>query len=84
MRRNKVGRKPTQIMARNFPNLREKTDKFKKVKSFQLELTQRPTLRNIIVKLSKVTKILKVAREKRPITFKAAPIRLSMVFSAET
>ena len=48
---------------------------------------RRNTLRDILIKLSKIKfkeKILKVAREKQKITCKGIPIRLSADFSAET
>ena len=43
--------------------------------------------RYIIIKLAKIKdkgKLLKAAREKRPITYKGTPIRLTADFSAET
>ena len=47
---------------------------------------RRNTPRHILIKLTKSTvkeKILKVAREKKQITYKGPPIRLSADFSAE-
>ena len=48
---------------------------------------RRNTLRHILMKLTKIKdkeKILKAAREKKQITYKGTPIRLSEDFSAET
>ena len=48
---------------------------------------RRNTLRQIIIKLTKIKdkeKILKAAREKKQVTYKGTPIRLSADFSAET
>ena len=47
---------------------------------------RRNTLRHILIKLTKIKdkeKILKAAREKKQITYKGTPIRLSADFSAE-
>ena len=47
----------------------------------------RPTTRHIIIKMAKVKdkgRILKAAREKKLVTCKGAPIRLSADFSKET
>ena len=44
-------------------------------------------LRHIVIKLAKIKdkeKLLKAAREKREITYKGTPIRLTADFSAET
>ena len=48
---------------------------------------KRPTLRNIIIKMSKVKdkeRILKAAREKQLVNYRGVPIRLSAEFSKET
>jgi len=48
---------------------------------------RRNTLRHILIKLTKIkdtVKILKAAREKKQVTYKGTPIRLSADFSAET
>ena len=45
---------------------------------------KRPTLRHIIIKMSKVKekeRILKAAREKKLVTYRGVPIRLSADFS---
>ena len=47
---------------------------------------RRNTLRHIVIKLTKIKdkeKLLKAAREKRQITYKGTPIRLTTDFSAE-
>ena len=47
----------------------------------------RPTPRHIIIKMSKVKdkeRILKAAREKKLVTYRGVPIRLSADFSKET
>ena len=48
---------------------------------------KRNMLRHIVIKLAKIKdkeKVLKAAREKRQITYKGTPIRLTADFSAET
>ena len=48
---------------------------------------KRPTLRHIIIKMTRLKdkeEILKAAREKQVVTYKGAPIRLSSDFSTET
>ena len=48
---------------------------------------ERPTPRHIIIKMPKVKdkeRILKTAREKKLVTYKGVPIRLSADFSKET
>ena len=48
---------------------------------------RRNTPRHILIKLTKIKdkeKILKAAREKKQVTYKGTPIRLSADFSAET
>ena len=48
---------------------------------------KRPTPRHIIIKMPKVKdkeRILKAAREKKLVTYKGVPIRLSADFSKET
>ena len=49
--------------------------------------TERPTPRHIIIQMPKVRdkkKILKAAREKKLVTYRGVPIRLSADFSKET
>ena len=76
-------------MKENFPNLVKEID-------MQVQETQRvpnqmdakrPTLRHIIIKMSKVKakeRILKAAREKQLVTYRGVPTRLSADFSKET
>ena len=48
---------------------------------------KRPTLRHIIIKMPRVKdkeRILKAAREKKLVTYRGVPIRLSADFSKET
>ena len=48
---------------------------------------KRPTLRHIMIKMPKVKdkdRILKEAREKQLVTYRAVPVRLSIYFSKET
>ena len=48
---------------------------------------RRNTLRHIVIKLTKIKdkeKLLKATREKRQVTYKETPIRLTADFSAET
>ena len=48
---------------------------------------RRNTPRHIVIKMTKIKdkeKLLKAAREKRQITYKGTPIRLTADFSAET
>ena len=49
--------------------------------------SRRNTLRHTVIKLTKIKdkeKLLKATREKRQITYKGTPIRLTADFSAET
>ena len=79
------------MMKENFPNL-VKEIKFQEVQEAQrLEAKKldpkRNTPRHIIIKLPKIKqkeKILKAAREKETVTYKAVPIRQSADFSKET
>ena len=79
-----------QIMKENFPNLVKEID-FQEVQEAQRvprKLDPRKhTSRHIIITLPKMKdkeRILKAAREKETVTYKAAPIRLSADFSKET
>lgn len=73
----------------NFPNL-ERNQICKPVKLREYLITsmqKRPPLRHIILKVSKITtktEFFRAAREKRMVTYKGIPIRLSTGFSAET
>ena len=73
----------------NFPNLVKEIDR--QVQEAQRLLNKmdakRPTPRHIIIKIPKVKdkeKLLKTAREKQIVTYRAVPIRLSADFSKET
>ena len=79
-----------KIMKENFPNLAKEID-FQEVQEAQRvpkKLDPRKhTSRHIIITLPKMKdkeRILKAAREKETVTYKAAPIRLSADFSKET
>ena len=78
------------IMKENFPNMAKEID-FQEVQEAQRvpkKLDQRKhTPRHIIMTLPKIKdkdRILKAAREKKTITYKGVPIRLSADFSKET
>ena len=73
-------------MKENFPNLVKEIDmKVQEAQRVQKKLdTKRPTPRHIIIKMSKVKdkeRILKAAREKKLVTYRGVPIRLSADFS---
>ena len=77
------------MMKENFPNLMKETD-------MQIQEAQRvpnkvdinrTTPRHIIIKMPKIKdneRILKAAREKKLVTYRGVPIRLSADFSKET
>ena len=76
-------------MKENYPNLAKEID-FQEVQEAQRvpkELDpRRHTPRHIIITLSKVKykeRILKAAREKKTVTYKGVPVRLSADFSKE-
>ena len=74
-------------MKENFPNLAKEID-FQEVQRVPKKLDpKRNTPRHIITKMPKVTdkgRILKAAREKKLVTYRGVPIRLSADFSKET
>ena len=79
-----------QIMKENFPKLAKEID-FQKVQEAQRVPKKlnprRYTPRYIIITLAKIKdkeRILKAAREKKIVTYKGVPIRLSADFSKET
>ena len=79
-----------QIMKENFPNL-EKEIHFQEVQEAQRVPKKldprRNTPRHIILTLPKINqkeRILEAAREKKTVTYKGVPIRLSADFSKET
>ena len=72
-------------MKENFPNLAKEID-FWEVQEAQ-RFPKRNTPRHIIIKLPKIKdkeKFLRAAREKKTVTYKGVPIRLSADFSKET
>ena len=77
-------------MKENFPNLAKEIDfqEVQEAQSVSKKLDPRKhTSKHIIVTLSKIEgkqRILKAAREKETVTYKAVPIRLSPDFSKET
>uniref|UniRef100_A0A8D1WDQ2 L1 transposable element RRM domain-containing protein n=1 Tax=Sus scrofa TaxID=9823 RepID=A0A8D1WDQ2_PIG len=75
-----------EIMAENFPNLKDTDIKIQKAQRAPNKLNpNRPTPRHIIIKMAKdKERILKAAREKQSIDYKGTPIRLSDDFSTET
>ena len=78
-----------EIIVENFPNMgKEIVTQVHEAQRVPYRINpRRNTLRDILIKLSKIKfkeKILKVAREKQKITCKGIPIRLSADFSAET
>ena len=77
-----------EIMAENFPNLKDTDIKIQEAQRAPNKLNpNRPTPRHIIIKMAKVKdkeRILKAAREKQSINYKGTSIRLSADFSTET
>ena len=76
---------------KNFPNLAKKEIDFQEVQEAQTVTkkvdSRRNTPRHIIITLPKIKdkeRILKAAREKKTVTYKGVPIRLSADFSKET
>ena len=75
-----------EIMAENFPNLKETDIKIQEAQRAPNKLNpNRPTPRHIIIKMAKVKeRILKAARETQSVNYKGTPIGLSADFSTET
>ena len=78
-----------EIIAENFPNMgKEPLTQIQEAQRVPCKINpKRNSPRHILIKLTKnkdKEKILKAAREKKQITFKGTPIRLSADFSAET
>ena len=76
-------------MKENFPNLGKEIDmEVQEAQRVPNKMdAKRPTPRHIIIKMPKVKdkeRILKTAREKKLVTYKGVPIRLSADFSKET
>ena len=78
-----------EIIAENFPNMgKESLTQIQEAQRVPHKINpRRDTPRHILIKLIKIKdkeKILKAAREKKQITYKGTPIRLSAGLSAET
>ena len=78
-----------EIIAENFPNMgKESLTQIQEAQRVPHKINpRRNTLRHKLIKLTKIKdkeKILRAAREKKQITYKGTPIRLSADFSAET
>ena len=78
-----------EIIAENFHNLgKEPLTQIQEAQRVPYKINpRRNSLRHILIKLTKIKdkeKILKAAREKKQITYKGTPIKLSADFSAET
>ena len=78
-----------EIIVENFPNMgKEIATQVQEVQRIPGRVNpRRDTLRHIVIKLTKIKdkeKLLKATREKRKITYKGTPIRLTADFSAET
>ena len=76
-------------MKENFPNLVKETDmQVQETERVPNKMdTKRPTQRHIMIKMPKVKnkeRNLKAAREKKLLTYRGVPIRLSNDFSKET
>ena len=77
-----------EIIAKNFPNMgKESLTQIQEAQRVPYKINpRRNTLRHILIKLTKIKdkeKILRAAREKKQITYKGTPIRLSADFSTE-
>ena len=78
-----------EIMTKNFPNLvMENVTQVQEAQKVSSKLDpKRPTLRHIIIKMTRLKdkeRILTAAREKQIVAYKGAPITLSFDFSTET
>ena len=78
-----------EIIVENFPNMgKEIATQVQEVQRVPYRINPRRNMpRHIVIKLAKIKdkeKLLKTAREKRQITYKGTPIRLTADFSAET
>ena len=76
-----------EIMAENFPNLKDTDIKIQEAQRAPNKLNpNRTTPRHVIIKMATVKdneRILKAAREKKKANYKGTPIRLSADFSTE-
>ena len=77
-----------KIMKEKFPNLVKEIDiQVQETQRVPYNLDPKKTIPRHIIKMPKVKnkeRILKAAREKETVTYKAVPIRLSADFSKET
>ena len=78
-----------EIIAKNFPHMgKEPLTQIQEAQQVPYKINPgRNIPRHILIKLTKIKdkeKILKAAREKKQVTYKGTPIRLSADFSAET
>ena len=78
-----------EIIVENFPNMgKEIVSQVQEAQRVPYRINPRRNMpRHILIKLAKIKdkeKLLKAAREKRQITYKGTPIRLTADFSAET
>ena len=78
-----------EITAQKFPHMgKEPLTQIQEAQRVPYKINpRRNTPRHILIKLTKIKdkeKILKAAREKKQVTYKGTPIRLSADFSAET
>ena len=78
-----------KVMVENFPNLRrERVTQIQETQRVPSKRNpKRTTARHIIIKMANLQdkeRILKVARKKKEVTYKGAPIRLATEFSMET
>ena len=78
-----------EVIAENFPNIgKEPLTQIQEAQRVLYKINpRRNTPRHILIKLTKIKdkkKILKAAREKKQVTYKGTPVRLSADFSAET
>ena len=76
-----------EIIAEDFPHMgKESLTQIQEAQRVPYKINpRRNTPRHILIKLTKIKdKILKAAREKKQITYKGTPIRLSADVSAET
>ena len=83
-----VGNLFEKIMEENFTDLGKEIDvQVQEAQRVPNKMdAKRPTLRHIIMKMPKVKgkeRILKAAREKKLVTYRGVPIRLSAAFSKE-
>ena len=78
-----------EMIVENFPNMgKETATQVQEAQRVPYRINSgRNTPRHIVIKLAKIKdkeKLLKAAREKRQITYRGTPIRLTADFSAET